>query len=103
MNSQPALAPENNTGFLKECAQRIPVINFADRDNGAVFARIERGTLVWTDPPLLEKARADHEMWAALDAMDVRGSEDPALTADGKERPAGPDFTATIGYHGRAS
>ena len=40
----------DNLGFLRKCAQMIPIINFADHDSGAIYARLEKGTWTWQDP-----------------------------------------------------
>lgn len=96
-----ALAPENNTGFLRQCAEQIPVINFSDRRSGAVFARVEAGTLVWTDPPAFNKAMEDPETRAAIEAMDPRTSHEP-LPHEAGTQPTKADFTQTIGQWGDA-
>ncbi|MEA3024206.1 MAG: hypothetical protein QOK01_3058, partial [Alphaproteobacteria bacterium] len=37
------LAPERNVEFLQRCARLIPIINFADRATGRLYARLEHG------------------------------------------------------------
>lgn len=64
-----AMAPENNTRFLRECAQRIPRVNFVDRNSGRIYARLESGRLTWTDAELLDVARRDPETQAGLLAV----------------------------------
>jgi hypothetical protein len=58
-----AMAAENNTTFLVECARLLSRVNFADRDTGRIYARIEGGRLAWSDPEALA---------SALDARDTR-------------------------------
>lgn len=56
-----AMAAENNAQFLSQCARRIQTVNFVDRATGRIYARIESGKLVWTDPELLGRAMEDIE------------------------------------------
>lgn len=56
-----AMAAQNNAQFLVACARRIPAVNFADRGTGRVYARLESGRLVWTDPEGLVQAAEDAE------------------------------------------
>jgi len=64
-----AMAPESNTGFLEECAQRIAAINLADPETGIVYARLESGTLSWIDPAPFAKAIEDPETRAGVLAL----------------------------------
>jgi len=54
-----ALAPQNNTGFLVECAHRLPMLNFADQATGRIYLRLVAGTPVWADAPALRAAMED--------------------------------------------
>jgi hypothetical protein len=54
-----ALAPQNNTGFLVECARRLPHVNFADQATGRVYLRLFAGKPVWADAAALRAAMAD--------------------------------------------
>lgn len=63
------MAPERNTGFLKECARRIGALNFADRETGLVYARMEAGKLSSADPVALAKAMEDRETRGGLLAL----------------------------------
>jgi len=56
-----SMAAANNTQFLARCARRMPAVNFADRDTGRIYARMESGELVGTDPEALAKAIEDAE------------------------------------------
>ena len=64
-----AMAAADNARFLAECVRRLPAVNFADRDSGRVYARIEGGRLAWTDPEALARATADAETRAGLLAV----------------------------------
>jgi hypothetical protein len=64
-----AMAAGANTAFLIQCARRLPAVNFAERDTGRVYARLESGTLVSTDPGLLSHALTDADVRAALVAV----------------------------------
>ncbi|HMA89050.1 MAG TPA: hypothetical protein VKP89_09945 [Burkholderiales bacterium] len=64
-----AAAPGRNAGFLVQCAHRLRALNFAERDTGLIYARIEAGALAWTDPPALERALADPETRAGVLAV----------------------------------
>ncbi|MEP6677759.1 MAG: hypothetical protein ABJB78_00570 [Betaproteobacteria bacterium] len=63
-----AMAAEANTAFLVQCVRMLPVVNFAERDSGRLYARIEGGRLAWTDPALLAAALADPTTRAGLRA-----------------------------------
>jgi hypothetical protein len=56
---QDALAPQNNTGFLIECARRLPVLNFADQATGRIYLRLEAGKPAWADRNALDAAMND--------------------------------------------
>ncbi|MGI9522489.1 MAG: hypothetical protein ACR2PG_12650 [Hyphomicrobiaceae bacterium] len=64
-----SMAPEDNTAFLKRCARMLPVINFADRFTGRIYARIEGGHWAWRDPPMLAGALRDHQVRVGLTAL----------------------------------
>jgi hypothetical protein len=61
-----AMAADANTAFLVQCARTLPAVNFAEWDTGRIYARLESGALVSTDPDLLSRALADAEVRAAL-------------------------------------
>lgn len=64
-----AMAPENNTAFLAECVRLLPIVNFADRDTGRIYARTESGRLAWCDAEYAQKALEDAETRAGLAAV----------------------------------
>jgi hypothetical protein len=63
------LSPRNNLDFLKRCVRWIPAINFADCENGQIYARLQRGKWTWRDQPRFDKALNDPEAGAALLAI----------------------------------
>jgi len=67
-----AMAPERNTGFLKECARRLAAINFVDRDTGRIYARFEAGQLRFADRALMAPAMEDPDTSAGLLALAPR-------------------------------
>jgi len=75
------LAPERNVAFLKRCARLIPIINFADRATGRVYARLERGKWSFRDEQQISRMLADPDARAALMAI-------PALGRDGAAAPS---------------
>ena len=78
-----AMAAADNARFLAECVRRLPAVNFADRDSGRVYARIEGGRLAWTDPEAIARATGDAETRAGLLAVVPE-----ALGHAGPQRPA---------------
>jgi hypothetical protein len=67
------LAPERNVEFLRRCARLIPIINFADRATGRVYARLERGTWTWRDEQRISRMLADPDARAAFMAIPANG------------------------------
>jgi len=94
-----AMAAANNTAFLVQCTRVLPVVNFAARDTGGIYARLEHGALVWTDPLLLGRALADGETRAGLLACAPRIDEF-APAGDGQARRLQADKFHTLGRWG---
>jgi hypothetical protein len=100
-----ALAAENNTGFLVECARRMPSVNFADQLTGRVYLQLSSGVPVRADAEGLRAAMAAADAHAGLSA--VMGSMDtrkiprlePALVL---AESAGPERIHTLGQWGPA-
>jgi hypothetical protein len=69
------LAPERNVGFLKRCARLIPIINFADRATGRVYARLEQGKWTWRDEQQISHMLADPDVRAAIMAIPASGHD----------------------------
>lgn len=63
------MAAVNNTRFLEQCARRLPALNFAERDSGRIYARMESGALAWADPDMLNAALEDPEIRAGVLAV----------------------------------
>jgi hypothetical protein len=61
-----ALAPERNSAFLRQCLERIAQVNFAARDSGRVWLRVEAGEPAWRDPETFDAAMAEPDVAAAL-------------------------------------
>ena len=75
-----AMAPDRNTGFLKDCARRIPVINFAEAGSGRVYARLERGQWTYRDEAACARACADDDVRAGLEAIGFGDDSAPGAT-----------------------
>jgi hypothetical protein len=63
------LSPQNNLDFLKRCVRWISAINFADYENGQIYARLQGGKWIWRDQLRFDKALKDPEANAALLAI----------------------------------
>jgi hypothetical protein len=64
-----AMSAEHNAQFLRDCIRRLPAVNFADRNTGRIYARMESGRLAWTDPAGLAQAMQDAETRAGILAV----------------------------------
>ncbi len=83
-----AAAPERNTRFLVDCARRLHAVNFAERDTGRIYARIEAGALAWTDPAPLGAALEDPETRAGVLAV-APGAREAGAQRSGQYLAAG--------------
>ena len=63
------LDAKNNTAFLADCVRRFREVDFADQATGRVYARIESGRLVWTDPEPLATAMRDDDTRVGLESV----------------------------------
>jgi len=84
-----AMAAEASTGFLAACARRLPALNFAARESGRVYLRIEAGRTAWAEPQALAAALEDPETRAGILAVALQAREAPprrAGSADTIER-----------------
>jgi hypothetical protein len=63
------LAPERNVEFLQRCARLIPIINFADRATGRLYARLEHGKWTWRDEERISDMLVDPDVKAAIMAV----------------------------------
>jgi len=55
--------------FLKDCIRRMPVVNFADRATGQIYARIENGRLVDWHRNAFEQAEPDERARSAFELV----------------------------------
>jgi hypothetical protein len=76
-----AMRAEASTGFLAECARRLPALNFAARESGRVYLRIEAGRAAWAEPQALAAALEDPETRAGILAVAPQAREAPARRA----------------------
>ena len=63
------LAPERNLQFLQRCARLIPIINFAERETGRVYARLEHGKWTLRDEQRISRLVADPDVRGAITAL----------------------------------
>jgi len=80
------MAPERNVEFLQRCARLIPIINFADRATGRVYARLEHGKWTWRDEERISDMLADPDVKAAIMAIPANryDADAAAASAGGK-------------------
>jgi len=64
-----ALRPEINSGFLADCARRLPKLNFADQATGRVYLQLVAGSPLRADAEALRIAMADPETRSGLLAV----------------------------------
>jgi hypothetical protein len=93
------MAPEQNVAFLKQCAELIPVINFADYRTGQIYGRLEEGAWTWRDEGYLAEGSVDPDARVGLEAIGwsepVEGPGQAASPVDLKE-----EKTYTLGAWG---
>ena len=105
-SDESVLAPENNTGFLRQCIDRFREINFADQNTGRIYLRIVSGSPAWADREVLEQATSNPDTRAGLLAA-VSTVSDRALP--GPDRPtylgdiAGAERAHTLGRRGASA
>ena len=90
-----AMRAENSTGFLKQCAHLLPVVNFAERESGRVYARLEAGRLAWVDREVLDRVVADAETRTGLEAAAPGIADAKAAVA----APQGPVYLDAQRFH----
>ena len=66
---RPHMAPEKNLEFLTECVRRFPRVNFADRDTGRIYVRMESGRLTWFDARFSATVVRNADSRAAIHAL----------------------------------
>jgi hypothetical protein len=95
------LAPERNLTFLQRCTRLIPVIDFADRATGQVYARLEAGKWAWRDDDMIARLVTDADSRAGLAAIPATRPDQAAGTA-GPARFAN-DHLHTLGAWGETA
>jgi hypothetical protein len=63
------MAAASNTQFLTQCLRMIPIVNFAERDTGRIYARFEAGRLARVDRQTLDHVLEDEETRAGMLAV----------------------------------
>jgi hypothetical protein len=58
-----------NTSFIKQCANKVDNIVFADQDTATEYAEINQGKLIWWDFSYIEKLPNKHNILAVLNAL----------------------------------
>ena len=79
------LAPEHNTGFLRQCVERFRGINFADQATGHIYLRVDSAKAVWADREALAQAVSNPDTRAGL-SNTVPAALDPALPGPDRRR-----------------
>ncbi|NNF79174.1 MAG: hypothetical protein HKN05_14195 [Rhizobiales bacterium] len=64
-----SMAPEDNTGFLKACGQRLACLNLADPETGRIYAELNNGKLRWADQAVLDQQCKNAEIRAGIRAL----------------------------------
>ncbi len=64
-----SMAPEDNTRFLKRCAEKLDCLNLADPETGRIYAQLSNGKLRWADTGALEQRCKDPEVRAGIQAL----------------------------------
>ena len=95
-----AMAPRNNTQFLEDCVRQLAAVNFVDCGTGAVYARTENGALVAIDRGGLDRAMADEDTRAGLEAI-AGGSLNRFVRRPVEPRQLDRDGAQTLGLWGR--
>jgi hypothetical protein len=94
------MAPELNVAFLKQCAELIPMINFADYETGRIYGRLEEGRWTWRDAERVAKGADDPDTRAGLAAIgwdDAEAGEGDGGRPEGLEE----ERVYTLGSWGR--
>jgi hypothetical protein len=100
------LVAENNVDFLKRCVKTFRCVNFAEKDSGQVYLRIERGQPVQMERAAFEKAIQSPDTLAAIRAVapDALGGNVPdAVRLEHLSPKAGPGRPPTLGQWGPLS
>jgi len=63
------LSAAENTGFLRQCIERVPRVNFADQTTGRIYLQIVAGKVTWVDGAQLATAAHDNDVAAGIRAV----------------------------------
>ena len=96
------LNPENNVDFLKQCAQRVSVINFADHRTGDLYARLQNGQWAECDAPGLARALQNLDTRIGLEAIGLNSFE-PGSSSTVSAGKLVQEDADTLGVWGRSS
>lgn len=94
------MAPERNADFLKQCARRIPVINFAECRTGYVYATLRHGQWSWRDVRHLARVLEDPDSKAGLEAIGAQALESNTCEYDHPPVHLDKNTTHTLGAWG---
>ena len=100
------LRPEHNAGFLRQCLEYFPVVNFADQSTGRVYLEFASGAPVWCDRDALDVAIASAETRAGLVAAAPSALHRIAPSTDGPRylgSGSGDQRWATVGAWGSSA
>jgi hypothetical protein len=84
------MAAANNTHFLMQCVRMLSALNFANRDSGRIYLRLEAGRLVWRDRRILSEAMEDAETRAGILAVAPEALTDNQSGGNGEQRSVEP-------------
>jgi hypothetical protein len=82
------LAPERNTGFLRDCVRTFRDCNFADQRSGRVYLKLVSGSISWVDPQALTQAISDPDTRAGLQAVAPGALQDAAHESPAPSTPS---------------
>jgi hypothetical protein len=91
------LAPDRNTGFLRDCVERFRDVNFAEQATGRIYLRLTSGSPVGVDRETLERAAADPDTRAGLMAICPAAFRDDLRVRD--EAGFAGELVSTEGVH----
>jgi hypothetical protein len=97
------LRPEHNAGFLRQCLEYFPEVNFADQSTGRIYLTFASAAPVWCDRDALEAAVASTETRAGLVAAAPSALDRIAASTDGPRylsAESGDQRWATVGAWG---
>jgi len=76
-----------NTGFLLNCARKIPKINFVERESGQIYACMESATMSWIDTEIMARKLNEEDAKAGFLAIAPKLLEEIQAIPDQRARP----------------